>query len=89
MVGPKGEVELDKGVIIASRHIHFHTSDAERFGVKDGDKVKVKTTGERAMIFENVLCRVADNYALDFHIDTDEGNAAGLKTGEKVELIID
>lgn len=89
VVGPKGEVELDKGVIIASRHIHFHTSDAERFGVKDGDKVKVKTTGERAMIFENVLCRVADNYALDFHIDTDEGNAAGLKTGEKVELIID
>ncbi|MDQ0339764.1 putative phosphotransacetylase [Caldalkalibacillus uzonensis] len=89
IIGPKGEVELDKGVIIASRHIHFHTSDAEKFGVKDGDRVRIRTSGERAVIFENVLCRVSDNYALDCHLDTDEGNAAGLKTGDFVELIRD
>ncbi|GGK12508.1 propanediol utilization phosphotransacylase [Caldalkalibacillus thermarum] len=89
IIGPKGEVELDKGVIIASRHIHFHTSDAEKFGVKDGDRVRIRAGGERAVIFENVLCRVSDNYALDCHLDTDEGNAAGLKTGDYVELILD
>ncbi|EGL83176.1 Propanediol utilization protein [Caldalkalibacillus thermarum TA2.A1] len=88
IIGPKGEVELDKGVIIASRHIHFHTSDAEKFGVKDGDRVRIRAGGERAVIFENVLCRVSDNYALDCHLDTDEGNAAGLKTGDYVELIL-
>ncbi|WP_202078667.1 phosphate propanoyltransferase [Caldalkalibacillus salinus] len=89
VVGPQGEVELDKGVIIAARHIHFHTSDAESFGVQNGDKVKIKTQGERAVIFDHVLCRVHDNYALDCHLDTDEGNAAGLKTGDTVELIKD
>lgn len=88
VLGPQGEVELERGVIIAARHIHFHTADAEKFGVQDGDRVKLKTQGERAIVFDNVLCRVHHNYALDCHLDTDEGNAAGLNTGDKVELLI-
>ncbi|GAA0380357.1 phosphate propanoyltransferase [Bacillus horti] len=87
VVGPKGEVELEEGVIIAARHIHFHPSDAKSFGVADGDKVSIRTQGERSVVFENVLCRVHEQYALDCHLDTDEGNAAGLKTGEFIELI--
>lgn len=87
VVGPKGKVILEQGVIIASRHIHFHPSEAEEFGVVDGQKVRIRTSGERAVIFENVLVRVHTAYALDCHLDTDEANAAGLKTGDHVELL--
>jgi len=85
--GPEGEVQLDKGVIIAARHIHMHTTDAENFGVEDKQRVKVRTFGERALIFENVLVRVSPKYALEMHLDTDEGNAAKLRNGTLVELI--
>ncbi|SCX89383.1 phosphate propanoyltransferase [Alkaliphilus peptidifermentans] len=89
IVGPNGEVELKEGVIIASRHIHMHTSDAEAFGVTDKQTVKVRTFGERAVIFENVLARVHPTFALEMHVDVDEGNAAGVKNGDLVELIIE
>lgn len=85
--GPKGEVTLEQGVIIAARHIHLHTSEAEQWGLKDGDRVKVRTKGERSLVFENVLCRVHPSYALDMHVDTDEGNAAALRNGDLAEII--
>jgi len=88
LVGPNGEVELEKGVIAASRHIHMHTSDAEKYGVKDKDIVSVKVGGPRGLIFDNVLIRVHEEYALDMHIDVEEGNAAGLANGDAVEVII-
>lgn len=87
LIGPKGEVELEKGVIIASRHVHFSPEDAELFGVKNGDKIKLKTFGERAVIFDHVLVRVHKEYALDCHLDVDEGNAAGLSTGDFVVML--
>lgn len=83
IVGPKGEVVIDKGVIAAARHIHMHTSDAETFGVKDKDIVSVKVEGRRGLVFDNVLVRVHATYALECHLDIDEGNAAGLKNGEQ------
>lgn len=88
IVGPKGEVVLSKGVIVASRHIHMHTSDAQKYGLKDKDIVSVKVGGLRGLIFDNVLIRVNDEYALDMHIDVEEGNAAGLKNGDEVEVIL-
>lgn len=87
LVGPKGEVEIDKGLIVAARHIHMHTSDGEKFGVKDKDMVKIKIDGPRGLEFGNVLVRVHDTYALEMHVDIEEGNAAGVKNGELVELI--
>jgi putative phosphotransacetylase len=87
LVGPKGEVELTKGVIIAARHIHFHTSDAMAWGIKDKQVLKVKLSGERPLTFEDVIARVSDQYALDLHIDTDEGNAAGVRTGDMAEVL--
>ena len=87
IVGPKGEVELEDGVIVAARHIHMHTTDGEKFGVKDKDIVKIKTEGMRSVVFENVLIRVADNFAVEMHVDIEEGNAAGVKNGDMVELI--
>lgn len=87
IVGPKGEVELEKGVIAAARHIHMHTSDAENFGLKDKDVVKVKVGGKRGLVFENVVVRVNPEYALEMHVDIDEGNAAQIKSGDNLEVI--
>jgi putative phosphotransacetylase len=87
IVGPKGEITIDEGVIVAQRHIHMTPADASRFGVADREVVQVKTTGERSLVFGEVIVRVKESYALDFHIDTDEANAAGLKTGDTVELV--
>ncbi len=79
--GPVGSVELDKGVICALRHIHMTPDDAEAFGLIDRDIVRVKITGNRELIFGDVLVRVHPQYKLAMHIDTDEANAAHLKTG--------
>jgi putative phosphotransacetylase len=88
IVGPKGSVIKEKGVIVAKRHIHMHTTDAEKFGVKDKDIVKVIVEkGDRRLIFDDVLIRVSEKFALEFHVDTDEANAAMLKTGDVVYIV--
>lgn len=76
LVGPAGELEINEGVIIAKRHIHFNPDEAAAFGVKDKQIVKVKMNTERPLIFDDVVCRVSPNFALAMHIDTDECNAA-------------
>ena len=76
LVGPAGEITIDEGVIIAKRHIHMTPADAEAFGVKDKQIVKVKINSERTLIFDDVVVRVNPNFALAMHIDTDECNAA-------------
>lgn len=79
IVGPAGEITLDKGLIAAKRHIHMTPSDAEEFGVKHGDIVKVRVgNNDRHLIFEDVVIRVNENFRLAMHVDTDESNAAGL-----------
>lgn len=88
IVGPKGEVTVDKGVIVAARHIHLHTEDAKRMNIQDKQIVSVKTEGERGVTFANVVCRVSDSFQLDMHIDTDEANAAGVKTGDVGTIIL-
>lgn len=85
--GPCGKVELDAAVILAWRHVHFHTSEAAAYGVKDKDMVQVRVGGDRGVIFENVLVRVRDDFALEMHVDTDEANAALLRNGVEVEII--
>ena len=87
IVGPKGEVELQEGVIVAARHIHFHTSDAEKWGISDKQMLRVRVGGERGLVFENVIARVSPNFALDMHIDTDEANASGAKNGDTAEIL--
>lgn len=89
IVGPKGQIELKEGVIVAARHIHLHTSDAPKYGLKDRDIVKVRVGKERAVIFENVVVRVHPDFALDMHIDIEEGNAAGINNGDLGEIIRD
>ena len=74
-------VDLDQGVICALRHIHMTPEDAEAFGVQHGDMVEVEVGrgSGRSLTFGDVLIRVKSSYALEMHIDTDEGNAAELK----------
>ncbi|AGA70191.1 propanediol utilization protein [Desulfitobacterium dichloroeliminans LMG P-21439] len=89
IVGPAGKVQVEAGTIIAARHIHMTPEDAEKYGLKDGDHVKVQVNGPRAGVLERVLIRVSSNYALDMHVDTDEGNAFGLRNGDLLDVILD
>ena len=83
LIGPRGEVNLEKGVICAWRHIHMTPADAEQFGVADRDIVEVAIGGnERALIFGNVLVRISPDFRLEMHLDTDEGNAAEIQSGD-------
>ena len=78
LVGPAGSVELSEGCIVAKRHIHMTTKDAEELGVTNGQIVMMEVnTPERSLIFGDVVVRVRDDFALAAHIDTDESNAAG------------
>jgi acetate kinase len=79
--GPAGSVTIDKGVICALRHIHMTPADALRYGVKDKCTVRVRVPGDRELLFGDVRIRVDANFALAMHIDTDEANAANLRTG--------
>lgn len=88
VIGPKSTVQIEQGVIVAERHIHMTTENAQQFGVQDGQYVSVKVNGERALTFHQVLIRVKDTYALDMHIDTDEANGGNIKTGDLGELIL-
>ena len=89
LIGPKGQVTISEGVIIAKRHIHATTKDAAELNVTNGQVVKVKLETEgRSLIFDDVVVRVSDTYALAMHIDTDESNAAScgrVQYGEIVE----
>ncbi|MDR2491670.1 MAG: phosphate propanoyltransferase [Spirochaetaceae bacterium] len=87
LIGPAGEVNLAKGAIIALRHIHLSPAQAKDAGVNDKDWVTVKTFGSRPLIFEDVLIRSGDAHTSEFHVDTDEGNAAGIQNDELVEII--
>ena len=89
LVGPAGEVELDHGVIIAKRHIHFNVEEGKEAGVEDKQIVSVKLDyNGRSLIFGDVVCRVSPKYAAAMHIDTDESNAAALPGTVDGEIIL-
>ena len=88
LVGPKGEVELECGVITAKRHIHATPEDAEKYGLQDKQIVSVKIESDgRSLIFDDVVVRVSPKFALAMHIDTDESNAACAKPGLMGEIL--
>ncbi len=87
LVGPSGVVHLKEGAIRAKRHIHVNPRDARRLGVRNGQTVSVRTSGELSVTFHDVVIREGENLNLQMHIDTDEANAAGLRSGDLVEML--
>jgi putative phosphotransacetylase len=90
LVGPKGQVYLPGGegggAYIARRHLHLDSLEAAALGIKNGDTIKARSTGERAITFHNVLIRTNPGWSAEMHLDTDEANAAGLRTGDMLTL---
>ncbi len=82
LIGPAGEAQLKEGAIIQMRHIHLHTSEAEEFGVKNMEYVQIKIGKPPRDGVYSVLCRVRDDMKQECHLDTDEGNALGVKNGD-------
>jgi acetate kinase len=86
--GPSGCAQLTSGLISARRHIHASPEDAARLGIRDGETVAVRVDSEgRDLTFGDVTVRVAPDYRLELHLDTDEANAAGVESGSTAELI--
>lgn len=84
IVGPCGTLKVEKGCIVARRHVHMSNATAEALGHKNGDivSVEIKDTG-RSLIFGDVFIESYPNPDIPtvMHLDTDEGNAANIKSG--------
>lgn len=78
VVGPKGSVQTAQGLIVAQRHIHMAPADAQAYGVQDGQIVKIRVSGLRGGIYDNVAIRVTTSSKLECHLDTEEANAMGV-----------
>ena len=87
LVGPAGVVELTQGVIRAERHVHMNHRTAERYGVRNGDRVSLRIVGTCTTTLEDLLVRADDVSKLEVHLDTDEGNAVDLEHATSIELL--
>jgi putative phosphotransacetylase len=87
LMGPNGYFKMDEGVIRAQPHVHMHPDDAAYYGVKHLDVMRMKVHGPCSVTFEDIVVRVDESFSLEAHIDTDEGNACGLKQESFCELI--
>ena len=87
IIGPKGSVELEYGCIIADRHIHITPKQMELYGLVEKEKVNVLIPGEKGGIIFNVNLKVSEQSYFELHLDTDDGNAHMIKTGDIVEIL--
>jgi putative phosphotransacetylase len=87
LMGPNGFFEMAEGVIRALRHVHMSPADADFYGVKAGEALKLRIGGDCGIVLDKLLCRVDRNFKLEVHIDTDEGNACNLQPNTPVELV--
>ena len=82
LVGEKGRITLEHGVIAAQRHIHLSPEAAKWFSVSDGQVVKLQALTARPCTFEQVVVRVSPDFAPAVHLDYDESNACGFAPGD-------
>ena len=87
IIGPKGNVIMDEGCIIANRHIHLSTKQAQMYGLENKGFVNVKIDGEKGGILFNVKLKVSDEAYFEMHIDTDDANAHLIKNEDIGEII--
>ncbi len=88
LIGPAGVVNLKQGMIIAKRHLHVSKKEAEELGLKQGQAISVRIAEERGLIFKQVIVRIDQKFHATVHIDTDEGNAAGVDKECKGKIMI-
>ncbi len=88
LVGEKGTVTLPCGVIAAQRHIHLRPEDAERFGVRDAQTVRLQVYTARPLIFEDVVVRISPDFMPRAHLDIDEANACGFESGDLGRILL-
>jgi putative phosphotransacetylase len=87
VLGPAGMLELPEGIIRAAMHVHMGPADAQRYGVRHKDVMRLRVGGPAGLVFERVLVRVDPSFRLEVHMDTDEANACGLHLTKDVELL--
>jgi putative phosphotransacetylase len=87
IMGPKGTIQLKEGIIRAAIHVHMNPTEAGYFGVKQGDRMKLRVGGEAGVTFNQVHVRIDPTSRLNVHMDTDEANACGLHLTKDIELI--
>lgn len=87
IAGPQGAVDLREGVIVAQRHLHLNPDEAAKLEVKNNDLISMQVASQRGLIFQNIIARVAPEFRLVCHLDTDEGNAGGIASGETGKLV--
>jgi len=86
VIGPKGVVELKRGIIRAGIHVHMNPAEAAYYGVKQGDAMKLRIGGKAGLTFDNVIVRIDPGSRLNVHMDTDEANACGLHRAKEMEI---
>ncbi len=87
VVGPRGTVYLNDGVIRANRHLHISDEDAGYLNIEDNGLVDIRISGDKGLTFNNVQVRITHGYKPELHVDTDDGNAADIKNGTIAEIV--
>jgi Propanediol utilization protein len=87
LVGPKGSVQIEEGLVVAQRHIHMTPEDAKNLGVCDGDIVSIKFDDLRGGVYNNVAVRANDASKLECHLDIEEANAMGINSKSKITIV--
>ena len=82
LVGPRGQIRIEKGVIAAKRHIHLTPEEGRRFGVGDRQVVSLQTFTDRPTVFGDVVVRISPEFSGAVHLDYDEANACGFRKGD-------
>ncbi len=80
-------VTLERGIMVAARHLHMTDAQAKAYGLKNGDVVSLLAEGVRETVFNNVTVRCGEGHDLEAHIDKDEANAAMLSDGALCRVV--
>lgn len=86
--GPRGRIKLAHAAMVAGRHIHMGPSHVAELGINDGDRVSVQFEGQRGGVLDNFLIRVKPEWVPEIHLDTDEANGIGVRTGDFGRVIL-
>ncbi|MBO2527683.1 MAG: propanediol utilization protein [Clostridiales bacterium] len=87
LIGPAGQIDIPEGVIVAARHLHLSAAQAALFGLQDGQIVRLRSEGDRAVVYENVIVRAGSGHDMEVHIDTDEANAVAMSGSTMMEVL--